>query len=130
MVKLEGPHRIWKNSNCLPEWQIVRESRMVSRTLFLTEFNLHLVDLTFVPKVYNGVQMGLRGIDESLYPIIAQRLLSEVLEELRGPTIYSDGSKTEGLVRIVYRFSLPGHCGIFTAEMCAIHFACDLIKSN
>jgi hypothetical protein len=23
---------------------------------------------------------------------------------------------------------LPGHCGIFTAEMCAIHFACELIE--
>jgi hypothetical protein len=26
------------------------------------------VDLTFVPKVHNGVQMGLRGVDESLFP--------------------------------------------------------------
>jgi hypothetical protein len=40
---------------------------MVSRTHFLTEFNLHLVDLTFVPKVHNGVHMGLRGIDELLF---------------------------------------------------------------
>jgi hypothetical protein len=29
-----------------------------------------------------------------------------------------------------YRLRLPGHCGIFTAEMCAIHFACDLIESG
>jgi hypothetical protein len=29
-----------------------------------------------------------------------------------------------------YRFRLPGHCGIFTAEMCAIHFASDLIESK
>jgi hypothetical protein len=29
-----------------------------------------------------------------------------------------------------YRFRLPGHCGIFTAEMGAIHFACDLIESK
>jgi hypothetical protein len=28
------------------------------------------------------------------------------------------------------RFRLPGHYDIFTAEMCAIHFACDLIKSK
>jgi hypothetical protein len=61
---------------------------MVSRTHFLTEFNLHLVDLSFVPRVHNGGRMGLRGIDESL---------SEVVEELQGPTaIYTDGSKTEG----------------------------------
>jgi ribonuclease HI len=56
-----------------------------------------------------------------------------------GPTaIYTDGSKTGGLVDIgiflderdSYRFRLPGHCSIFTAEMCAIHFACDLIESK
>jgi hypothetical protein len=63
MVKLEELHRIWNNLNCLPESQVVREGRMVSRTHFLTEFDLHLVDLTFVPKVHNSVQMGLRGID-------------------------------------------------------------------
>jgi hypothetical protein len=28
-----------------------------------------------------------------------------------------------------YRFRLPGHCGIFTAEMCAIHIG-DLIESK
>jgi hypothetical protein len=97
---------------------------MLSRTHFLTEFDLHLVDLTFVPRVHNAKRMGLRGIDESLFPIIAPRLLDEVL--------YTDGSKTEGLVGIgiflddrdSYRFRLPGHCGIFTAEMCAIHYAC------
>jgi hypothetical protein len=27
-----------------------------------------------------------------------------------------------------YRFRLPGHCGIFTAEMCAITFICYLIE--
>jgi hypothetical protein len=51
-----------------------------------TEFDLHLVDLTFVPKVHKGVQMGLRGFDESLFPIITPRLLGEVLMELQGPT--------------------------------------------
>jgi hypothetical protein len=92
MVKLEELHRIWMNSNCLPEWQIVRESRIVSGTHFFTEFDLHLVDLTFVPRVHNGVRMGLRGVDESLFPIIAPRLLGEVLGELQGPTvIYTDG---------------------------------------
>jgi hypothetical protein len=83
------------------------------------------------------VQMGLRGIDESLFAMIAPRLLGEVLEELQGPTtIYIDGSKSEDLVgfgiflddRDSYRLRLPGHCGIFTAEMCAIHFACDFIE--
>jgi hypothetical protein len=98
------------------------------------------MDLTFVPRVHNGVQMGLRGIDESLFPIIAPRLLGEVLGELQRPTaIYTDGSKTEDLVGIriflddrdSYRFRFtPGHCSIFTAEMCAIHFPCDLIKSK
>jgi predicted GTPase len=48
---------------------------MVSRVHFLTEFNLYLVDLTIVPKVHKAVQKGLRGIDESLFPIIAPRLL-------------------------------------------------------
>jgi hypothetical protein len=57
---------------------------MVSRTQFLTEFDLHLVDLTYVPKVHNGVQMGLRGMNKSLIPIIiiAPRLLGEVIGEL------------------------------------------------
>jgi ribonuclease HI len=96
-----------------------------------------LVDLTFVPRVHNG--MGLRGVDDSLFPIIAPRLLGEVLGELQRPTaIYTDGSKTKGLVGIgiflddrdSYRFRLPGHCGIFTAEMCAIHIACDLVESK
>jgi hypothetical protein len=82
----------------LQEWQIVRESRMVSWLHFFKEFN-HLVDLTFVPKVYKGVQMGFRGIDESLFPITAPRLMGEVLEEAQGPTIiYTDGSKTDGLI--------------------------------
>jgi hypothetical protein len=67
--------------------------------------------LTFVPRVHNGVRMGLRGVDESMFPIITPRLLGE------------DG-------RDSYRFRLPGHCGIFTVEMCAIHFACDLIESK
>jgi hypothetical protein len=61
MVKLDELHRIWMNSNCLPELQIVRESRIVSRTHFFTEFDLHLVDLTFLPRVRNGMRMGLRG---------------------------------------------------------------------
>jgi hypothetical protein len=74
--------RIWNNSNCLPERQIVRESRMVSTTHFFREFDLHLVDLTFVPGVHNGVRMGLRGVDESLFPIIAPKLLGEVQGEL------------------------------------------------
>jgi hypothetical protein len=85
------------------------------------------------------VWMGLRGVNESLFPIIAPILLGEVLRELQGPTsIYTDVSKTEGLVGIgifldardSYRFSLPGHCGIFTAEMCVIHFVYDLIESK
>jgi hypothetical protein len=68
---------------------------------------------------------------------IAPRLLGEVLGELQRPTaIYIDGSKTEGSVGFgiflddmdSYRFRLPGHCGIFNAEMCVIHFACDLIE--
>jgi hypothetical protein len=63
MVKLEKLHQIWMKSNCFPEWQIVRESRIVSRThFFFTEFNLHLVDLAFVPKVHNGVRMGFLGL--------------------------------------------------------------------
>jgi hypothetical protein len=77
--------------------------------------------------------MGLRDVDELLFPMIALRLLGEVLGELQGPTaIYTDGSKTDGLVGIGiflddrYRFKLPGHCGIFTAEM----YACDLIESK
>jgi hypothetical protein len=92
-----------------------------------------------VPRVHNGVRMGLRGVDESLFPIIAPRLLGEVLGELQGPpAIYTDGSKTEGLVRIgiflddrdSHHFRLLGNCGIFTDEMCAIHFACDFIESK
>jgi hypothetical protein len=55
---------------------------MASRTHFLTEFDRHLVDLTFVRKVLNGVQMG---------------LWASMLGKLWGPTaIYTDGSKTEG----------------------------------
>jgi hypothetical protein len=54
------------------------------------------VDLTFELKVRKGVDMSLRGIDVSLFPIIAPRLLGEVLQ---APTaIYTDGSKSEGLV--------------------------------
>jgi hypothetical protein len=88
MVKLEELHRIWMNSNCPPKWQIVRESRIVPRTHFFTEFDLHLADLTFVPRVHNGVWMGLRGVDESMFPIIAPRLLGEVLVEFQGPILY------------------------------------------
>jgi hypothetical protein len=59
-----------------------------------------------VPKVHNCVQMGLKGIDESLFPIIASKLLGEVLRELQEPTviplyhlsIYTNGSKTGDLV--------------------------------
>jgi hypothetical protein len=99
---------------------------MVSRAHFFTEFDFHLVGLIFVPKVQKRVQMDLRGIDATLFPIIAPRLLDEVLGELQGPTaIYTAGSKTEGLVgfemflddRDLYRFRLPRHCSIFTAEM-------------
>jgi hypothetical protein len=62
-----------------------------------------------------------------------------VFGELQGlAAIYTDGSKTEGLAgfgiflddRDSYRFRLHGHCDIFTAEMCAIHFACGLIESK
>jgi hypothetical protein len=78
IVKLDELHRIWNNSNCLPEWQIVHESRMVSRTHFL---NLHLVYLTF--------GMGLRGVvDESRVPIIAPRLLDEV-PTVQRPRVWS-----------------------------------------
>jgi hypothetical protein len=101
MVKLDELHLIWNNSNCRPEWHILGESRMVSRTHFLTEFDLHLVDLKFLPWVHNGGRMGLRGVDETLFPIIALRLLGEVHGKLRGPTaIFTDGSKIKGLVEI------------------------------
>jgi hypothetical protein len=40
MMKLDELHRM--NSNCRPEWQIVRENRILSRTYFLTEFNLDI----------------------------------------------------------------------------------------
>jgi hypothetical protein len=56
---------------------------MVSRTDFLTEFDLHLVELTFVPWVHNGVRVSLRGVDEPLFPIIAPKLLVEVLGSFR-----------------------------------------------
>jgi hypothetical protein len=36
---------------------------MVLRTYFLTEFDLLLVDLTFMPRVHNGVRMGLRFVN-------------------------------------------------------------------
>jgi hypothetical protein len=66
---------------------------MVSRTHFRTEFDLHLVDLTFVPRVHNGVQMGLRGFDESLFHIIAPRLLGEVVGKLQEPiAIYTNAT--------------------------------------
>jgi hypothetical protein len=52
MVKLDGLHRIWINSNCLSEWWIVRESKMVSRAHFFTEFDLRLGDLTFVSRLH------------------------------------------------------------------------------
>jgi hypothetical protein len=112
---------------------------ILSRTHFLTEFDLHLVDLTFIPKVHRGVQRGLKSINESFYRIITPKLLVEVLGELQRPTaIHTNVSKTESLLgfgiflddRDLYRFRLPGHCGIFTAEMCAIHFGCDSIESK
>jgi hypothetical protein len=95
---------------------------MVSRTHFFTEFDFHLVDLTLVSKVHNSVRMGLRGVDELLFPIVSPRLLGEMLGKLQVPTIYTDGPKTEDLVGIgiflddrdSHRFRLPGHCGIFT----------------
>jgi hypothetical protein len=95
---------------------------MVSRTHFLTEFDLHLVDLTFVPKVHNRVQMGLRGIDESLFPIIAPRLLGARGASGTNRHLYRR-FKDRGFDRDSYRFRLPGHCGIFTAEMCNLHFS-------
>jgi hypothetical protein len=124
--------QFWNNSNCLLEWHIVRESKMVSSTHFLTEFDLYLVDFKFVPRVHNGVRMGLKGETPCTEtPGWGTRGAS-------GTTIYTDGSKTEGLVGIgiflddrdSYRFRLPGHCSIFTAEMCTIHLACDLIESK
>jgi hypothetical protein len=74
------------------------------------------MDLTFVLKVHNGVQMGLRGIDESLFSIIASKLLGKVLGELQGPTaINTDGSKTAiwsdlgyGCVHYSHRYSIEG----------------------
>jgi hypothetical protein len=60
--------------------------------------------------------MGLRGIYESLFPIIAPRLLGA--QGAWGPSaIYTDGSKSEGLVgfgiflddRDSYRLRFPGH---------------------
>jgi hypothetical protein len=66
---------------------------MVSREHFLTEIDLHLLDFTFVRKEHKG----LRCINESLFPIIAPRLLGKVLWELQGPTaFYTDGSKSDG----------------------------------
>jgi hypothetical protein len=57
--------------------------------------------------------------------------------ELQGPTaIYSVQRPKVWLDldnpidRNSYRFRLPGHCGIFTVEMNAIHFGCDLIESK
>jgi hypothetical protein len=70
---------------------------------------------------------------------LLQKVLGEVLEKLQGPpAIHTNGSKTDYLVGIrifldardSYRLSLLGHCGIVTADMCAIHFACDLIESK
>jgi N-acyl-L-homoserine lactone synthetase len=79
-----------------------------------------LVDLTFVPKVHNGVQMGLRGIDESLFPIISPKLLGEVFGELQGPQPPVQRPRVWSNMgyfmddRSSYRFRLPGNCGIFT----------------
>jgi hypothetical protein len=61
---------------------------------FLTEFDLHLVDLAFV-------RMCLRGVDESLFPIIALKFLCKVLGKLQGlNAIYTNGSNTKRLVEI------------------------------
>jgi hypothetical protein len=57
MVRLDELYRIWNNSNCRLEWHFVRKRRMVSRTHFPTVFDLHLIDLAFVPRVHNDVQM-------------------------------------------------------------------------
>jgi hypothetical protein len=86
-VRLEELHCVWSKLNWLPKWQIVHESWMVSRTLFLMEFELHLVDLTFIQKIHKGLQMSLKDINKSLYPSIALKLLDKVFEELRGPTV-------------------------------------------
>jgi hypothetical protein len=43
---------------------------MVSRIHFLTQFDHHLVNLTFRPKVHKGLQMGLKSLDELIYRII------------------------------------------------------------
>jgi hypothetical protein len=71
---------------------------------------------------------------ESPFPIIAPRLLGEVLGEPQGPTaFYTESLAGIGVFlddRDSYRFGLRGHYGIFTADMCAIHFACDLIESK
>jgi hypothetical protein len=81
-----------------------------------------------LPKVRNGVQ-----IEETLFSIIAPILLDEVLGELQSPTaIYTDGSKTQGLVgfgillndRDSYRFRFPV---VFSLLKC---FSCDLIESK
>jgi hypothetical protein len=61
----------------LPNGRLFARVGWYSKTNFLTEFDLHLVDLTFVPRVHNVVRMGLRGVDESLFPIIAPELLDE-----------------------------------------------------
>jgi hypothetical protein len=37
---------------------------LVSRTHFHMEFELYFVELTFIPKVHKGVQMGFKGINE------------------------------------------------------------------
>jgi hypothetical protein len=56
-----------------------------------------------VPKVHNGVQMCWKGINETLFLIIAPSFLGEVLRELQGPTaMYTSGSTTEGLVGFIW----------------------------
>jgi hypothetical protein len=137
MVKLKELHRIWNKSNCLPEWQIVRESRIVMRTHFLTEFDHR--PLGGFDICAKGTQRCADGFEGHRWIAVSYNCSETPGWGTRGPTaIYTDGSKTEGLVgfgiflddRDSYRFRLPGHCGIFTAEMSAIHFACDLIESN
>jgi hypothetical protein len=53
-----------------------------------------------VPRVHNSVQMGLRGVDESLFPIIAQRLLDKSRLAIEAMRHWSQGP-LQSLLRIV-----------------------------
>jgi hypothetical protein len=113
---------------------VLAQCRMVSKVHLFTEFNLHLVDLTFVPKVYKGVQMGLRGIDESVFPNIAPKLLGEVLRGLRNqPPSIPTVQRPQVWLDLGYFWMTRIHTALDcldTAELSAIRFACDLIKSK